>query len=133
VAAYFAAVENAVHAPFDCLAVWALEKGNRNNEDAHLRFYAAPGGTNPNLHAQAGIFTFHFHEKELSLEQYLCHVRAESHEPLTLRRISLAGCEAPRLLELLADEGVDGSSLFPGPDGVARAMREHALWCGGQP
>lgn len=36
--------------------------------------------------------------------------------------------EARQLLRLLSDEGVDGASMFPGADGVVRAMRERVLW-----
>jgi hypothetical protein len=33
----------------------------------------------------------------------------------------------PRLLRLVSYEGIDGVSMFPGADGVVRAMREVAL------
>jgi hypothetical protein len=45
-----------------------------------------------------------------------------------LRRIMLPVAEAPELLKLLSDEGIDASVLFPGPNGVVRAMREATLW-----
>ena len=44
-----------------------------------------------------------------------------------LRRFLLEVHHTPNLLRLLAQEGVDGCSLFPGADGVVRAMRERVL------
>jgi hypothetical protein len=36
--------------------------------------------------------------------------------------------EAPRLLRLVAEEGTSAANLFPGFDGVRRAMKERMLW-----
>ena len=35
---------------------------------------------------------------------------------------------ASKLLYLLAKDGVDSATLFPGYDGVAKALRDRALW-----
>ncbi|HTA92534.1 MAG TPA: hypothetical protein VK745_23310, partial [Polyangiaceae bacterium] len=32
------------------------------------------------------------------------------------------------LLQLLQQEGIDGSTMFPGYDGIARALREDGAW-----
>lgn len=62
VAAYFAAADaiddargprNATH-----LAVWALQRSLKGDDQRCSLFYEAPGGTNPNLKAQSGLFTF---------------------------------------------------------------------------
>lgn len=132
IAAYFAAVDAADPAKqhSGSLAVWALDRSGftGNTWRDYSIFYDAPGGTNPNLSAQAGLFTIHHGEKSPSLEMYLQDHRELQIPTGELRRLTLPVVEAPRLLKLLAHEGVTGASLFPGPDGVVKAMRERALW-----
>jgi hypothetical protein len=128
VAAYFAAVEAADKERGDRashLGVWALRRNPNAEEMAHRFFYEAPGGTNPNLQAQAGLFTSQYIVGEDSLERYFARKKTE--RPY-LRRVTLPTPAAPRLLRLLAEEGIDGASMFPGPDGVVKAMRERTLW-----
>ena len=48
--------------------------------------------------------------------------------PSPLWRLTLPHVEARELMRLLSLEGVDGASMFPGPDGVVKAMREAAIW-----
>jgi hypothetical protein len=128
VAAYFAAIDSLTAPEFPFLAVWGLEKGQRGDEHPDLSFYSPPAATNRNLHAQAGLFTIHAADNNASLEEQVVRLRAQTREPLALWRVTLPSGEAAPLLALLSDEGVDGASMFPGPDGVARAMRERALW-----
>jgi len=45
-----------------------------------------------------------------------------------LYRFILPSTKAPRLLRLLAYEGVSGNTLFPGFDGVRRGLEEKRLW-----
>jgi hypothetical protein len=150
VGAYFAAAQfgpttgSGTH-----LAVWGLRlprpKGRFDTGSTRLLCrYDAPGSTNPNLHAQSGLFTI-LHPVPAKLveptldpppEEYLTLAverfvhYAATLEPgaYLLRRLTLPKSEAPRLLQLLAHEGVDGAAMFPGVDGVVRAMRERALW-----
>jgi hypothetical protein len=135
VAAYFAAsvaAEPALQKAATHLCIWALHReqvGRYESERAcDVRVYEAPGWTNPNLHAQAGLFTALFDEHGSGLDEHQAERRARGEAALRLRRVTLPIREAPRLLRLLAYEGVDGASMFPGADGVARAMREEALW-----
>ncbi|WP_437333591.1 FRG domain-containing protein [Sorangium sp. So ce394] len=131
VAAYFAAEPaankerrgSATH-----LAVWALLRDSPVKYSASFRFYEAPGETNPNLHAQAGLFTLHFDENDQGLERVFAHMKQKVGRAPALRRLTLPTIEAPKLLRLLHEEGIDGASMFPGPDGVVRLMRERALW-----
>jgi hypothetical protein len=133
VAAYFAATEAADKYKRDMswsthLAVWALfREGPVDPNDVPL-IYEAPGGTNPNLFAQDGVFTLHLGEDAPSLEQHLLRLKKANRYAPDLRRITLPISEAGRLLQLLSEEGIHGASMFPGPDGVVRAMRENALW-----
>jgi hypothetical protein len=61
-----------------------------------------------------------------SIERFVA--RGGINEPIELRRLTLPRAEAAHLLWLLNLEGVHGLSMFPGADGVVRAMREEALW-----
>jgi hypothetical protein len=126
IAAYFAAAvaaegkdPSATH-----LAVWALYKRGLDG----CKVYEAPGGTNPNLSAQYGLFTMHFAEDDPSLEAYVARIKKITGGATPLRRLTLSVSEAGKLLRLLSYEGITGASMFPGADGVVRAMRETALW-----
>jgi FRG domain len=130
-AAYFAACEAADprrRKKNDYLVVWAFRRGALNSMLDEELFYQAPGGTNPNLNAQAGLFTRHYDEDNPSLDVYLNRKRADDPSVPNLQRLILSADEAPVLLLLLAQEGVTGASMFPGTDGVVRAMRERDLW-----
>ena len=93
-----------------------------------------PTATNPNLHAQRGVFTLHRpSEVDLKapvvpepLESVATRLQEEHNIHQHLVEFSLTVDEAPRLLRLLAFEGVDAASLFPGYAGVVRAMKEKA-------
>lgn len=151
VAAYFAASDAANPETKDLgtrLAVWALRVLHPNDgydsESKTLMVYHAPAGTNPNLRAQSGVFTLLREARSqasggiaeqvgaMPLEDYV--IQATRPAPgvlfgvLALRVLTLPTAEAPKLLRLLSYEGIDGASMFPGADGVVRAMRECALW-----
>lgn len=101
---------------------------------------------NPNLHAQAGQFTYTpitIAELNAPIDRDPFDnvvgniVRAVPQEKLgfvrsdewpVMRRLSLPITQAPRLLRLLAYEEVSGSKLFPGYGGVALALRERKNW-----
>jgi hypothetical protein len=132
VAAYFAAVatvENLeVGSDDDFLAVWGLHRTLVMDRVDRLIFYEAPSGTNPNLHAQAGLFTLDMEsDEDVDLVTYLGG-KPSLFGSVVFRRLLLPRKQAPQLLRYLAEEGVSGASLFPGVDGVVRAMRERALW-----
>jgi hypothetical protein len=113
------------------LAVWALNR--KKLEDAALGskapfFYNAPGGTNPNLNAQSGLFTITpFAADDKSLETYIATL-STSGGSLLLRKFLLPFSESRKLLRLLAWEGITGASMFPGADGVVKAMQETLFW-----
>jgi hypothetical protein len=130
-AAYFAASDAAAVSRYPSgsfLVVWALQRAAFADDDDFHVFYQAPGGTNPNLNAQAGLFTHHHAEEDWPLDVYLNKLRENRPSVPTLQRYLLPIEQAPRLLRLLALEGITGSSMFPGTDGVVRALRERALW-----
>jgi len=137
IAAYFAASSALDPTTTDKgshLAVWALRAqtgeliGYGRNDDQTMgivRVYQAPAGTNPNMRAQAGLFTFVFGYDDPGVETIVARRADDGPE---LRRLTLPHAEAPKLLRLLASEGITGASMFPGADGVVRSMREESLW-----
>jgi hypothetical protein len=96
--------------------------------DAFLELYQAPAGTNPNMRAQAGLFTLLSTTSDNCIEPFLAKYVAECGDESPLQRLVLPHAEARKLLRLLSAEGIDGASMFPGADGVASAIRETALW-----
>jgi hypothetical protein len=131
VAAYFAAAEAAdpeKRGSSTHLAVWAIRRGSLLRSSEGPNFYEAPGGTNPNLRAQAGLFSYVTAVDEPSIELHNARLRGIIGTALPLRRLHLPVDQAPKLLRLLSDEGISGVSMFPGADGVVRGLREMALW-----
>lgn len=132
-AAYFAAIDAAdpektekiQHATH--LAVWALQRAAFSGDLREI-FFEAPGGTNPNLRAQDGLFTLHQDEGDASLDAYLVTLRERIPKVPRPQRLILPVSESGKLLRLLAYEGITGASMFPGADGVVKAMRERVLW-----
>jgi hypothetical protein len=119
--------EDATH-----LAVWALLRGDGPDETSEQpNFYEAPASTNPNLRAQSGLFTWWSSDEDRSLDEHIAWLARRgvlNTDAKPLRRFHLPVSQAPRLLRLLALERIDGASMFPGVDGVVRAMKERALW-----
>lgn len=129
VAAYFAAagaLDPVTTGLSTHLAVWALRIviDDKRMSWSDLRLYQAPGATNPYLRAQHGLFTILDSEKVSSIEEHVAHTPQDSRWQFELRRLTLPVHEAGRLLRLLSFHGIDGASMFPGADGVVRAMRE---------
>jgi len=146
IAAYFAA-EDAVTLVQKTkvdqnLSVWALHRpnliigvnnANRLGSKFPIALIGAPGATNPNLHAQRGLFTFEhveLIEKEQRtsrnpLDKLIQMNISESPHGNTapvMFHFTLPQGEAGKLLWLLAKETVEASQLFPGYDGIIRSM-----------
>jgi FRG domain len=155
IAAYFASADAArTPQPNVDLAVWALRSdfvksiSERPIDATTLTIRTAPASSNPNLHAQQGLFTRtegeNGHRHPVDDFVKLAAVAAQSWKltpwyreqgldpnaiprPL-MRCLRLPQRDAPQLLRLLAYEGVTGATTFPGYEGVVRAMKEEALW-----
>jgi len=145
-AAYFAAEDAAKFVQntkvVQNLSVWALHrvnliigvnKANMLGSKFPVELTGAPGATNPNLHAQRGLFTFEYIElieKEQRtsrnpLDKLIQMIISES--PLgktapVMFHFTLPQGEAGKLLWLLSKENIDASQLFPGYDGIVRSM-----------
>jgi hypothetical protein len=149
VGAYFAAVDAAGRRAQDTsvparIAVWALRNDaplsffDRKGKDLkrvapHLEIVRLPRFPNPNLRAQAGLFTVLIEPGramdapatlfplEVVLEQ------RDWKDPI-LRKLTLENRWAGRLLRLLADEWVSATHLYPGIEGVVKGIHERKLW-----
>jgi hypothetical protein len=129
VAAYFAAAS-------------ALEIRNNRNEDKKMVVWAldiecihlfqnisiikVPGSTSKNLAAQAGVFTLHRHTGGRG--QIFNPVPLESEfnkcPEIQLFKITVPVNAAKDILMFCEQYGVTASTLFPGYDGAARAVRD---------
>jgi hypothetical protein len=137
-AAYFAAVDAAAAVAKDGrLAIWALRTDifsrNVHPLGAKLRLLVAPAASNPNLNAQAGLFTQVRGGETRSVDDCARRLYVETNGlsgavPVPwMRRITLPRDSAPRLLRLLSYFSIGGASMFPGYDGVVRRLREDGL------
>lgn len=159
VAAYFSAKEaagwlhnNSVPSGVNALSVWAFnfqslyrdignsDRDRRRPPKSILVTVSAPYASNPNLRAQAGMFTL---ERMLSPEQLnevfhprpfkdvLAHqyeLTGSRERPERLYKLILPLEEAPELLRLLHLHRIDAAAVFPGMDGVNSAMQERRLY-----
>jgi hypothetical protein len=127
----------------DFIVVWALDK----NHSVFKRDYGAqvimlvnpPYHRNPNLAAQTGVFTHTRSEWEkisshLTSPQRIdvtpldARIRAMPEIPeepsIILYKLMLPVTESNRAYELLRNIGVDASRLFPGLEGIVKAIKE---------
>ncbi|MEN6623508.1 MAG: FRG domain-containing protein [Smithella sp.] len=104
-----------------------------------ISIVTAPRASNPNLDAQGGVFTVELLDKKD--QQKVGKTNARTVDEIVESRwqelnwqtpvmlhITLPGIEKNKLLRLLYKEGVDISSLFPGYQGVAYAIKERFYW-----
>jgi hypothetical protein len=145
IAAYFAAKYATEFSSYQgTLDVWALRADfvkrwcHQNAvKGLSLRIATAPRATNPNLHAQSGLFTVLVGDDMRPLNRHLdCFLdegpsrkawRPQDTAPL-LRRFSVPQIESRKLLRLLSREGITNATTFPGVSGVVESMRELMLW-----
>ena len=129
------------------LSVWAITpEGTRQRlklekvagRGLDLITVTAPRASNPNLHAQEGLFTLYRPVKVTlkdtvdrrpldELLQNAVGADATLNRPLMYRFV-LPVTAARKLLYLLAKDGIDRATIFQGYDGVAKALRDRALW-----
>lgn len=137
VAAYFAVIgsfENEQKRSDDELAIWALN--SRVVYEPYLikmklKTIRAPGGAHSNLGAQKGLFTMIKGNDHRALEEILNSFvpqLSENKNKQLLYKVTLPYSESSKLLRLLSGFGVDGSTLFPGIEGVKKFVEEQTLW-----
>lgn len=138
VAAYFAGADALVSGS-KSLDVWALSRGfvdllGRKLGDPTCEIVETQRYGNPNLHAQEGLFTLCRGKvlgedgKPIPLEDLLTTIARQADKVgmgflPCLRRFTLPSSQAETLLEELRVDQIDAVTLFPGMDGVMRALR----------
>ncbi len=132
------------------ICVWAINKKKILTEyhwifpkepdyAPRVRFITAPQASNPNLNAQAGLFTVDTDPKRrIPLDKLVLDgldriidesVAARiSQNPLFIVKLELPYRHARELLRLLAAEAVTAASVFPGYEGAASALTERTFW-----
>jgi hypothetical protein len=136
VAAYFAVqplsdAETATH-----LAVWALRTSRVSSPPAdptsklpRVQVVTAPQATNPNLSAQAGLFTLDRQHYAPPLDEVLVNMENDYNDSsCILRKVILPRNQNGALLRWLGLHGVTAASIFPSYDGVVRSIEERWRW-----
>jgi hypothetical protein len=145
--AYFAAVSQAKAlksktppASGTRIAVWAanyLELGTKSGSINFERLdrdvilpITAPGAGNANLYAQGGLFTHLYRHRRVDPDAPMDYSpQTQVLESMTkVVKFTLPVEEAPRLLRMVAEEGTSAANLFPGFDGIRKAMEERMYW-----
>jgi hypothetical protein len=128
-----------------CLSVWAMaRKAFRQHREDMAQDgdwlptveIAVPYAEVANLWAQNGLFLVN-RPIDLRLDdpidrtplEQLCKSKSSLFDTNpVLQKFTLPISQAGRVLWLLAIEGITGARMFPGYDGVAKAIREQRLW-----
>ena len=149
VAAFFAA-RSAVRSNRDKnsnhISVWALNfkwvlhdafPGKNNSEKLPIYIVTAPRSTNPNLHAQGGVFTTEpVHQKEFKNEVVVRTVddivkekcQSMTKQETVMVKIKLPISESNKLLRLLSQLKINSATIYPGYQGVAESLIEKQYW-----
>lgn len=149
VSAYFAAQRSAAvqreakGAPGgDGFTVWALRtrfvvfawRRAHGDEKLRVQIVTAPQASNPNLAAQAGLFTVDRDTHAETCFSDSVRARFVENERTTatalgpaMYKLTLAHSEAGKLLRLLAFHGVSAATVYPGHAGVAQSLEEQRL------
>jgi hypothetical protein len=133
VACYFAASSASFeYDDRELIAIWALDITYSKSWET-VKLISTPGGTSRNQAAQSGLFTTHNISGYSSNDLYQPEALEDVEEiysvngsSMPLIKMTLPLEEAPALLSLCSKFGVDGSTLFPGYHGVAKAVRNWA-------
>jgi len=149
VAAYFAAkqaagwVKGGLLPPADVrdLSVWALHApdnylenkllpSERGFDTPALRIVTAPQASNPNLHAQRAVSTLLQEDTARRGARFvpipLDRMADRFDPPLDFWQFTLPIEQAPKLLRLLAFDGICAAGIFPGYGGVVEALKERS-------
>jgi hypothetical protein len=140
-AMYFAAIDALTNRLKGRLAVWAFTYSSVDQGSLYdwllerLRLVTAPAADIQNLFAQQGVFLL---MRDTQIRMTRMFVRKPYDRVITqaagfdlgtiFYKFTLPTSEASELLRLLSMLGVDASTVFPGYDGVVRAIRERVLF-----
>lgn len=144
VAAFFSAKGAAEDPKGEFLSVWALnldwiinEAFPVGSDPMPVYVVTAPRATNPNLHAQGGIFT----TWQLKKEDFNKSTKAEPVDVTVKNKwtamqasltvmvhVTLPVPESKKLLRLLNREHINSATIYPGYQGIANSLKEKELW-----
>jgi hypothetical protein len=140
-AAYFAAESAARSGSMEGrFAVWqcSLTRARDRVADVdNVEIITPSGAFNANLHAQRGCLMLWRHSAQpdavfprAPLEVILSQEadRTRKSAARIFNKVTVPKREAGAVLQLLSRNQVDGSTLFPGYDGIARVVRERVYW-----
>ncbi len=156
VAAYFAAKDAVNEAAKNTsqaasnLAVWGLNLdwtmdpgwtgAAARTKGIPVYIVTAPRASNPNLHAQGGVFTTQMLSAKmikpgvkLSVDGVDQHVKnrwpsCAPHSVPAMCHYTLPSSEAGHLLRLLYQDGISAATVYPGYQGAADSLKERSLW-----
>ncbi|MBN7122426.1 hypothetical protein BSU01_12005 [Erwinia billingiae] len=107
------------------LSLWALNKHNLSQHN-QIEVYNAAGSISPNLAAQYGLFTVHYHQggygKSVTIRS-LEDLTSDCQEPI-LYKFTLPIKEVFNLYRLLSRAGYSAASIYPSADGVGKAIKD---------
>jgi hypothetical protein len=116
--------------------IWERWPGNKP-DNIEVLLVMAPRATNPNLHAQGGVFTVHLVKPGCpaacispeALDKVIRRTAADIGIPFpVMRHLTLPVRQADRLLRLLAMQNIHAARVYPGFGGVVRHLKEWRLW-----
>jgi FRG domain-containing protein len=123
------------------MAVWSFSWVEHKRDEMDWSFtpsgfpvalVTAPSATNPNLDAQKGLFTLYRagrqNENSPADRTPLEDVLQQTNTNRTIHKFTLSVKHAPRLLRLLAKDGVSAATVYPGYKGTVMGMEEERLW-----
>ena len=118
--------------------VWPADKAAMTKDVEYVLLVTAPRASNPNLHAQGGVFTV---DCRLPADggapirrELLDDIVSATYDPKVaggvpvMREFVLAVDQVPALFRLLNDHGVSAASIYPGLEGVAKSLAERTAW-----
>jgi hypothetical protein len=133
--------------PVESLCIWAFQEPVTRDLWQGARDLVAlihpPAERNLNLRAQQGVFTLHINRHTAPDQPPIAAsvddlVRQKLESPpedwklpegtVIMRKLSLPVAEAPKLLRLLAYQGVTGASVYPTLDGAVYELVETRYW-----
>lgn len=128
VACYFACQSHGSRG--EHIAIWAMDSFAIERSGGAVELVTAPAASNPNLHAQKGVFTVNpivlndvtaFSELECTpTDQLLTHVKTLG-EPI-IYKIHIPRSEVEELGMMVSRAGYNPNMLFPGYEGAAKSV-----------
>lgn len=119
------------------LAIWAVDSYAIERSAGAVEIVTAPAASNPNLHAQRGVFTVNpislnnenaFGSLQIqSVDELLNSVR--SIESPLMYKILMPRSESTKLLSIINRIGYKPSTLFPGYEGAAKTVLGSPITC----